>query len=50
MQESNYQGPTSITSLITQESLKVGIEHMTFIVHLPQYVQARGGLRRARRG
>ena len=39
VQESNYQGPTSITSLITQESLKLGIEHMTFVVHLPQYVQ-----------
>ena len=39
VRESNYQGPTSVTSLITQESLKLGIEHMTFIVHLPQYVQ-----------
>ena len=39
LQESSYQGPTSITSLITQEALKLGIEHMTFVVHLPQYVQ-----------
>ena len=39
VQESNYQGPTSITSLITQEALKMGVEHLTFVVHLPQYVQ-----------
>ena len=39
LQESSYQGPTSITSLITQEGLKLGIDHMTFVVHLPQYVQ-----------
>jgi predicted ATP-grasp superfamily ATP-dependent carboligase len=39
IQESSYQGPTSITSLITQEALKLGIDHMTFVVHLPQYVQ-----------
>ena len=39
VQESTYQGPTSITSLINQEALKLGIEHMTFVVHLPQYVQ-----------
>ena len=39
VQESSYQGPTSITYLITQEALKLGIEHMSFVVHLPQYVQ-----------
>jgi hypothetical protein len=39
VQESNYQGPTSITTLITQEALKLGIEHLSFVVHLPQYVQ-----------
>ena len=39
VQESSYQGPTSITSLITVEALKLGIENMTFVVHLPQYVQ-----------
>ncbi len=39
VQQSNYQGPTSITSLITQEALKLGIEHMAFVVHLPQYIQ-----------
>ena len=39
LQESSYQGPTSITSLITVEAAKLGIEHMTFVVHLPQYIQ-----------
>ena len=39
VQESNYQGPTSIIALITQEAPKMGMEHMTFVVHLPQYVQ-----------
>ena len=39
VQASSYQGPTSITSLITQEALKLGVEHLTFVVHLPQYVQ-----------
>ncbi len=39
LQESSYQGPTSITSLITVEGAKLGIGHMTFVVHLPQYVQ-----------
>ena len=39
MQASNYQGPTSITALISQEAQKLGIDHMTFVVHLPQYVQ-----------
>ena len=38
-QSSSYQGPTSITAVITQEAVKLGIEHMTFVVHLPQYVQ-----------
>ena len=39
VQESNYQGPTSIVAMITQEAPKMGIEHLTFVVHLPQYVQ-----------
>ena len=39
LQESGYQGPTSITSLITPEAQKLGIEQMSFVVHLPQYVQ-----------
>ena len=39
VQQSNYQGPTSITALVAQEALKLGTEHMTFVVHLPQYIQ-----------
>ena len=39
VQESSYQGPTSITTSITQEAAKWGMEHMSFVVHLPQYVQ-----------
>ena len=39
VQETTYQGPTSITTLITQEARKLEIEHMSFVVHLPQYVQ-----------
>ena len=39
VRETTYQGPTSITTLITQEARKMGIEHMSFVVHLPQYVQ-----------
>jgi hypothetical protein len=39
LQPSSYQGPTSIMSLIGQEASKRGIENMSFVVHLPQYVQ-----------
>jgi hypothetical protein len=37
-QRSNYQGPTSITTLITQRAPEIGIETIWFIVSLPQYV------------
>jgi hypothetical protein len=37
-QRSNYQGPTSITTLITQGAPEIGIETIWFIVSLPQYV------------
>ncbi|MFB0505998.1 MAG: PAC2 family protein [Thermodesulfobacteriota bacterium] len=37
-QPSDYQGPTSITSLITQRAPEIGIETIWFIVSLPQYV------------
>ena len=37
-QPSHYQGPTSITTLITQRAAEVGIETIWFIVSLPQYV------------
>ena len=36
---SNYEGPTSITYLISQEAEKLGIETRTYVVHLPQYFQ-----------
>lgn len=38
VQPSNYQGPTTITYLITEKGLEMGIETLTFIVSLPQYV------------
>jgi hypothetical protein len=38
LQPSKYQGPTTITYLIAEKGLELGIETMTFIVSLPQYV------------
>jgi len=38
VQASNYQGPTSITSLLPLLASDLGVETMTFIVSLPQYV------------
>jgi hypothetical protein len=35
---SHYQGPTSIMTLITQRAPEFGIETISFIVSLPQYV------------
>jgi len=37
VQPSHYQGPTSITTLITQRAPEFGIETIWFIVSLPQY-------------
>jgi predicted ATP-grasp superfamily ATP-dependent carboligase len=38
--ESNkYEGPTSITTLITQKAAELSIETMSLIVHIPQYTQ-----------
>jgi len=37
-QVSHYQGPTSITTLITQKAPESGTETIWFIVSLPQYV------------
>ena len=37
-QSSDYQGPTSITTLITQKAPRFGVETIWFIVALPQYV------------
>ncbi len=39
IEASNYQGPTTITTLITQQAPALGIETMSLIVHLPQYTQ-----------
>jgi predicted ATP-grasp superfamily ATP-dependent carboligase len=36
---SNYEGPTSITTLISQKAPNLGIETMSLIVHIPQYTQ-----------
>ena len=36
---SNYEGPTSITHLISQQAESMGMETRAFIVHLPQYFQ-----------
>jgi hypothetical protein len=38
VQPSNYQGPTTITYLLTQNAPELGMETITFIVSLPQYV------------
>jgi hypothetical protein len=36
---SNYEGPTTILSLIPQEAIKMGLETRTYVAHLPQYFQ-----------
>jgi len=35
---SNYEGPTSIMSLLGQEAKKLGIETLSLVVHLPIYL------------
>jgi len=39
VESSNYQGPTTITYLVTQRAPEMGTETMSLIVHLPQYTQ-----------
>ena len=39
IKKSQYQGPTSITTLIGQEAAKTGIETLVFLVRLPHYAQ-----------
>jgi predicted ATP-grasp superfamily ATP-dependent carboligase len=39
VQSSEYEGPTTIAILTSQEALKHDIETMSLIVHLPQYTQ-----------
>ncbi len=36
---SNYEGPTTITYLISLQAGQMGVETRTFVVHLPQYFQ-----------
>ncbi len=36
---SHYEGPTTICNLISQQAEKAGIETMTFMVHLPDYLE-----------
>ncbi len=36
---SNYEGPTTITYLISLQASQLGTETRTFVVHLPQYFQ-----------
>ena len=38
VQLSSYEGPSTITILVSQQAPKYNIEVMSFIVHLPQYV------------
>jgi hypothetical protein len=40
VRRSNYEGPTTIVSLLAQEAPKYGIETMSLIVHLPQYIES----------
>lgn len=35
---SDYEGPTTIAYLISQSAVQIGIETLTLIVHLPQYL------------
>lgn len=39
VQSSDYEGPTTITYLISQRAPELGIETVLLIVHLPQYTQ-----------
>lgn len=39
LRRSTYQGPTTIMNLVSEGAERLGIENITVIVHLPQYVQ-----------
>ncbi|MFC2005529.1 PAC2 family protein [Chloroflexota bacterium] len=39
IESSDYQGPTTITLLVSERALDMGIEITSLIVHLPQYTQ-----------
>ncbi len=38
VQQSTYEGPTTITYLVSQEAERMGVETRTFVAHLPQYL------------
>jgi len=37
--QSRYEGPTTICNLISQEAEKAGVETLTLLAHLPQYTE-----------
>ncbi|MFC2021902.1 PAC2 family protein [Chloroflexota bacterium] len=39
IERSDYQGPTTIVSLVSQRASDIGMETMGLVVHLPQYTQ-----------
>ena len=39
VEANEYQGPTSIATLISQRAPEIGMETMSLIVHIPQYTQ-----------
>lgn len=46
---SDYQGPTTITSLISEMGVEAGIETLTLVVHLPQYLMVENDYRGKKR-
>jgi hypothetical protein len=46
---SDYQGPTTIAYLISQMGLEIGMEALTLIVHLPQYLMMENDYRGKKR-
>jgi len=46
---SDYQGPTTITYLISQRGLEIGMETLSLIVHLPQYLMMENDYRGKKR-
>lgn len=49
VRQSDYQGPTTILSLIGQRAVQLGIESCSMIVHLPNYLGMEEDFRGARR-
>jgi hypothetical protein len=46
---SDYQGPTTITSLISEMGVEAGMETLSLIVHLPQYLTVENDYRGKKR-